>query len=70
MGYQDDLDRQGNESRESEPGIHAIVGGLFSGCLIETDGMAARDQPVLSLFSRAFLKDRLRSIDLFKKQGL
>lgn len=39
-----------------EKGVHQISGGLFDTWVIETDEMAGRNRPLLSVFSRRFLK--------------
>jgi hypothetical protein len=44
-----------------DPGVHRISGGPFEAWVIETDEMAKRHRPVLSLFSRLFLR-QLRDI--------
>jgi hypothetical protein len=51
------------EVREHEPGILQVVGLPFLTWLVETDLMAKRGQPILSLVSRVFLKDRERIIE-------
>jgi hypothetical protein len=48
------------EVGEQEPGIHRLTGAPFTTWLVETDVMAERSQPILSLMSRVFLRDRQR----------
>ena len=47
----------GFEARQHEPGIFRVIGLPFATWLMETDVMAEREQPVLSLVSRVFLND-------------
>jgi hypothetical protein len=54
---------------EHEAGVHRITGGPFTLWLIETDVMAKRGQPVLSLVSRVFLKEHERIIEQLMRTG-
>ena len=47
---------------EQESGVFRVSGGPFTTWLIETDVMADRGQPILSLVSRVFLNERERII--------
>jgi hypothetical protein len=57
------LRRQTVEPEPDEPGVHRIGGGMFDTWVIETDEMALQRRPILTLFSRSFLRDRRRIID-------
>jgi hypothetical protein len=59
----DDLDALGCEISAEEPGIWRVAGLSFAAWLVETDVMAERGQPVLSLVSRLFLNDRASIMD-------
>ncbi|HPM80772.1 MAG TPA: hypothetical protein PLF81_08730 [Candidatus Anammoximicrobium sp.] len=54
---------------EHEAGVHRISGGPFTLWLIETDVMAKRGQPVLSLVSRVFLNEHERIIEELTRTG-
>jgi hypothetical protein len=58
----DELERLGCQIGEQEPGIFRVVGLPFAAWLVETDVMAEQGQPILSLVSRVFLRDRERII--------
>ena len=51
------------QTHKHESGIYHISGFPFATWLIETDVMGERVEPVLSLVSRAFLRDRGRIIE-------
>ncbi len=53
----------GFHSSQHEAGIFRVTGLPFATWLVETDVMAERGQPILSLVSRVFLNDRRRIID-------
>ena len=57
------------EPEPGEPGVHRIVGGTFDTWIIETDEMARLRRPILTLFSRIFLRDRRRIIDEWASGG-
>jgi len=48
----------GCEVSQQEPGIFRVDGLPFASWLVETDVMAERGHPILSLVSRVFLTDR------------
>ncbi len=48
----------GCEASQHEPGIFRVAGLPFVSWLVETDVMAERGHPILSLVSRVFLTDR------------
>ena len=52
-----------------EPGIFSVAGLPFATWLVETDVMAERGQPILSLVSRVFLNDRGRIIEKLGRTG-
>ena len=54
---------------EPEPGIFRVAGLPFAAWLVETDVMAERGQPILSLVSRVFLRDRERIIEQLTRTG-
>jgi len=54
---------------EHEPGIHQITGLPFATWFVETDAMAERGQPILSLVSRDFLNDPQSIIMRLAQQG-
>ena len=60
---QDDLRLLGCEISLHEPGIFRVAGLPFTAWLVETDVMAERGQPILSLVSRVFLNNRQGIID-------
>jgi hypothetical protein len=59
--FREELDALGFQISDGEPGVYRITGATFSAWFVETDVMAERGQPILSLVSRVFLNDR-RSI--------
>jgi hypothetical protein len=61
---QDDLRLFGWRADECEPGVFFIAGAPWTMWMVETDVMAERGQPVLSLVSRPFLK---RPRDIMKR---
>ncbi len=65
----DELRLLGCEASQHEPGIFRVTGLPFATWLVETDVMAERGQPVLSLVSRVFLKDRERIIEELGRTG-
>jgi len=65
----DELRCLGWQLTEHEPGVHRITGGPFTMWLIDTDVMAKQGQPILSLVSRVFLKDRERIIEQLTRTG-
>ncbi len=54
---------------QREPGVFFIEGGPWTTWMIETDVMAERGQPVLSLVSHTFLKQPQRIMKVFKNVG-
>ena len=54
---------------EQEPGLHRVSGAPFTTWLVETDMMAERGQPVLSLVSRVFLSEHERIIGELRNTG-
>lgn len=58
-----DVRRRGLVAREQAPGIHRIDGPMFATWMIETDPIAGPEQPILSLFSRVFLRERHRIME-------
>jgi hypothetical protein len=65
----DELQSFGWQIGEREAGVHPITGGPLTMWLVETDVMAKLGQPILSLVSRAFLKDRERIIEQLTRTG-
>jgi hypothetical protein len=65
----DDLRALDLEATAHEPGIFRVLGLPFPAWLVETDVMAQRGEPVLSLVSRAFLNDRRSIIEKLAGQG-
>ena len=65
----DELRALGFEASQHEPGIFRVTGLPFAAWLVETDVMAERGQPVLSLVSRVFLNDRGSIMDELKDAG-
>jgi len=57
------------ELREHEPGVVEVVGAPLVMWLVETDVMAGRGQPILSLVSGVFLKERQRIIEELTRTG-
>ena len=57
------------ETSELEPGIHRVTGLPFTTWVVETDVMAERGQPVLSLVSRVFLGEHERIISELRNTG-
>ena len=52
-----------------EPGIYRLAGGPFTTWLVETDVMAQRGQPILSLVSGVFLSEHRRIIEELGRTG-
>jgi hypothetical protein len=65
----DELQALGFEASQHEPGIFRVVGVPFAAWLVETDVMAERGEPVLSLVSRTFLNDRQSIIEKLASRG-
>jgi hypothetical protein len=65
----EEMRRLGWEPIEEGPGTFRVSGSPFMTWLIETDVAGARGQPVLSLVSRVFLKDRQRIIEELARTG-
>jgi hypothetical protein len=65
----DELRLLGGAAYEHEPGVFRLVGLPFTTWLVETDVMAKRGDPVLSLVSRMFLEDRGRIIEELTRTG-
>jgi len=65
----DELRSLACEVAQHEPGVFRVVGLPFVTWLVETDLMAERGQPVLSLVSRVFLRDRRRIIETLAQTG-
>ena len=65
----DELELLGCQIGEQEPGIFRVAGLPFAAWLVETDVMAERGQPILSLVSRVFLRDRERIIHQLTHTG-
>ena len=59
----DELRLYGLEISQHEAGVYRVTGLPFAVWLVETDVMAERGQPVLSLISRAFVNDRQSIMD-------
>jgi hypothetical protein len=66
--FSNDLESLGLATHEEEPGIHRLDHPLFSTWLIETDRITGPNEPVLSLFSRVFLKEKSRIIHELKER--
>jgi hypothetical protein len=54
---------------ECQPGIFKIVGLPFTAWLVETDVMAQRGQPILSLVSHVFLNEQRRIVEEMNRTG-
>ena len=65
----DELRLLGCEIAEHDPGIFSVTGLPFATWIVETDVMAQRGQPILSLVSRDFLNDRKGIIDKIARGG-
>jgi hypothetical protein len=68
-GFSDELRLLGCEAGQKEPGIHEVSGLPFGTWLVETDVMATRGQPVLSLVSHVFLDDLPRIMKELTQTG-
>jgi hypothetical protein len=60
--------RNCTHTKESE-GVHRIEGLSFEAWLIETDPVSGAGEPVLTLFSRVFLRDRRRIMEELMDSG-
>ena len=65
----DELDCLDCQTSEREAGVHRVAGAPFSAWLVETDVMAERGQPILSLVSRVFLREHERIIESLRSTG-
>ncbi len=65
----EELQLLGCQIDEQEAGIFRVAGLHFAAWLVETDVMAERGQPILSLVSRVFLRDRERIIEQLTHTG-
>jgi hypothetical protein len=59
----------GCELREEQPGAHRAVAAPFATWLLETDIMAQRGVPILSLVSRVFLHEHQRIMRELSRSG-
>jgi hypothetical protein len=69
LSLRDELQRLGGAASEHEWGIFRLVGLPFTTWLVETDVMAERGHPILSLVSRVFLNDREPIIEELTRTG-
>ena len=67
--FRADLRSLGWRAEEQEPGVFAIVGAPWTTWLLETDALADRGEPVLSLVSHVFLEDHERIIETLRGTG-
>ena len=65
----DELRLFGCEASQREPGIFRVTGLPFQVWLVETDAMAQKAEPVLSLVSRIFLKNHESIIEVLTHAG-
>ncbi len=65
----DDLRCLGWQISEHDTGVHHVSGDPFTMWVIETDVMAKRGQPILSLVSRVFLNEHERIIEQLTRTG-
>jgi hypothetical protein len=65
----DELRLLGCQVSRHEAGIFRVAGLPFTTWLVETDVMAERGQPILSLVSRVFLNDRRSIIEKLARGG-
>jgi hypothetical protein len=65
----DELRLLGCEIVQHEPGIFRVTGLPFATWIVETDVMAQRGQPILSLVSREFLNDYQGIIERLAARG-
>lgn len=54
---------------EEQAGVHRIDGPVFATWMIESDRLAGAEEPVLTLFSRVFLRQRQVIIEQFRQAG-
>jgi hypothetical protein len=69
QALRDELQSLGCQAREQEAGISRVMGLPFTTWLVETDVMAQRGQPILSLVSRVFLGEPRRIIEQLTATG-
>ena len=67
--FRTDLRRLGCQASPVQEGVIRIAGLPFPGWLVETDVMARLGQPILSLVSRVFLRERERIIQELSRRG-
>ncbi len=67
--FRDELRLLGLETKRDQPGIFQVTGLPFTIWFVETDAMAERAQPILSLVSRDFLNDRECIIERLARGG-
>ena len=67
--FRGDVERSEMSLREHEPGIHSLEGGFFACWVLETDVLAGLAEPILTLFSRVFLRETRRIIEEWKQSG-
>jgi hypothetical protein len=65
----EELQAWGWQIGEQDEGVHRITGGPLQMWLVETDVMAKRGQPILSLVSRVFLEEHERIIGELRATG-
>jgi hypothetical protein len=69
QALREDVQLLGGELGHREPGIWRVSGLPMTTWLVETDEMAKRGQPILSLVSRVFLREHGRIIQQLKRTG-
>jgi hypothetical protein len=67
--FRDDVERSGMTILEEGPGVHRLESGFFETWIVETDRVAGPGEPILTLFSRVFLRDARHIIEEWKQIG-
>jgi len=67
-GFLEEMRQGDHEMIEEEPGIHRIDGGIFRAYVVETDRVAGLGEPMLTLFSREFMKHPSAFAELLKEE--
>jgi hypothetical protein len=69
--YRDELRTLGVTPQPHEPGIWRLEGGVIvhRAWVLETEGLAGRDHPLLTLFSPQLLQDHVGTYDMMRQGG-
>ncbi|MGH7202121.1 MAG: hypothetical protein ACREJB_16065, partial [Planctomycetaceae bacterium] len=67
--FLEDLARRRLSIEEQRPGVHRVESPMFTTWIIETDRITGPGEPILTLFSRVFLRERRRIMEELSTGG-